>query len=152
MEKPPSIKRAAARTGTKPRREADAPARKDPEVTALMRDLEHPLKPELEKVRRLILGASPTISEAVKWKAPSFRTTDFFATMHLRATDGVQLIMHTGAKAKATAQTGVPVEAPGGLLKWLAKDRCLVSLGRGKALEANLPAFEALVREWIRWV
>lgn len=28
----------------------------------------------------------------------------------------------------------------------------LQSLGRGKTLEANLPAFEALVRAWIRWV
>jgi hypothetical protein len=72
--------------------------------------------------------------------------------MHLRATDGVQLIFHTGAKVKGTAKTGVEVAAPAGLLKWLAKDRCLVSLGSGKALEANLPALEALVREWIRWV
>ena len=38
-----------------------------------------------------------------------------------------------------------------GLLKWLAKDRCLVTLGVGKDIQIKRAAFEAVVREWIRW-
>jgi len=47
---------------------------------------------------------------------------------------------------------GIALEDPAKLLKWLAPDRCMASLGAGKALRANRKAFEAIVREWIRWL
>lgn len=61
-------------------------------------------------------------------------------------------MLHTGAKAKATAGTGIKVADPAGLITWLAKNRCLVTLGAGKTFDANKRAFVAIVREWIRWV
>jgi hypothetical protein len=64
----------------------------------------------------------------------------------------VQLIFHTGAKAPAAATTGISIADPAGLLEWLAKDRCLVTLGVGKDIKTKRAAFEAIVREWIRWV
>jgi hypothetical protein len=129
-----------------------AGARKAGDVGEFMRELEHPLKKDIETVRRIILNVDPGISEAIKWNAPSFRTMDFFATVNLRSRECVQLIFHTGAKVKATATTGVNIADPAGLLKWLAKDRCLVTLGAGKDIQAKRAAFEAIVREWIRWV
>jgi hypothetical protein len=54
--------------------------------------------------------------------------------------------------AAATATTGINIADPAGLLKWLANDRCLVTLGAGKDIQARRAAFEAVVREWIRWV
>ncbi len=41
---------------------------------------------------------------------------------------------------------------PAGLLEWLAKDRCLVTLSDGKDLRAKRAALQALLREWIRWI
>jgi hypothetical protein len=127
-------------------------ARKAGDVGEFMRELDHPLKEDIETVRRIILNVDPGISEAVKWNAPSFRTTDFFATVNLRSRECVQLIFHTGAKVKATAATGISIADPAGLLKWLAKDRCLITLGAGKDIQSKQAAFEAIVREWIRWV
>ncbi|MCC7063993.1 MAG: DUF1801 domain-containing protein [Planctomycetes bacterium] len=124
----------------------------DPAVSELLLALDHPLASDIEKVRQLILGADPSITEAVKWNAPSFKTTDFFATFNLRSRDRVQLVFHTGAKVKATAKTGIKLEDPAGLLDWRAKDRCLVTLGAGKELTKHRAAFLAIVREWIRWV
>jgi hypothetical protein len=66
------------------------------------------------------------------------------------ATDAVQLIFHTGAKVKASATKGVAVADPAGLLKWLAKDRALVTLGKAKDIDAKRAAFEALIRAWIK--
>src|SRR5262245_37634481 len=122
----------------------------NPDVIAFLSDLDHPLKREIELVRKIILGVSPYIREAIKWNAPSFRTTDFFATFHLRAKDQVQMIFHTGAKVKESAITGVQIKDPFGLIKWLAKDRCLITLGAGKDIEANQKALEMIVHEWIR--
>ena len=50
-------------------------------VDDFMRALKHPLKKEIEAVRRIILSVSPDIQKGIKWNAPSFRTTDYFATL-----------------------------------------------------------------------
>ena len=124
----------------------------DAEVMALLRDLKHPLKKEIEAVRRIILGASPAISEGVKWKAPSFRTEkEFFATFNLRAKDGVQLIFHLGAKVRPDLKA-FKIADPKGLMRWLGKDRALVTLGAGRDIPANRPALEAIVLAWVKQV
>src|SRR5262245_23920943 len=84
-------------------------ARKAGDVGEFMRELDHPLKHDIETVRRIILNVDPGISEAIKWNAPSFHTTDFFATINLRSRDCVQIIFHTGAKVKAAATTGINI-------------------------------------------
>jgi hypothetical protein len=111
--------------------------------------LKHPLKREIEEARRIILDADPRIGEAIKWNAPSFQTTVFFATANLRAHDRVEFIFHKGAKKEAKPKD-MAVPDPKNLLKWLAKDRALVNLGSGKDFTARKAAFAALVRAWIK--
>ncbi len=124
----------------------------DPAVEAMLENLEHPLRENIATVRRMILETDASIREAVKWNAPSFRTTEFFATFHLRSRDRVQLVLHTGAKRKATAETGLPIDDPDGLLQWLAKDRCMLSLESDADLEATRAGLQAIVRQWITHV
>ncbi len=124
----------------------------DAAVTAYLRDLEHPLKKEIEAVRRIILGVRPTIREGIKWNAPSFQTEKhYFATFNVRARESVQLILHLGAKVRLH-QKSLKIADPRGLLKWLGKDRALVTLGAGRDIPANRAAFEAIVRAWIKHV
>lgn len=132
-------------TGT---RRASAPE----SVESLLASLEHPHKDEILVLRQIILGADPSIDEGVKWNAPSFRTTEYFATVHLRAKAGVQVILHLGAKKRAEAETGMEVSDPESLLEWLAKDRATVKFGDMADVEAKRAAFSDLVREWIRHV
>ncbi len=121
----------------------------DPTVDDFMRELKHPLKKVVEIVRQLILGVSPAIQEGIKWNAPSFRTTDYFATLNLR--DGrVWLILHTGAKVKASATKGLKIADPRGLLKWLAKDRCVVMFDDGQDFEVKRKALQSIIRQWIK--
>jgi uncharacterized protein YdhG (YjbR/CyaY superfamily) len=124
----------------------------DAAVAAYLRALEHPLKQEIEAVRRIILGVSPTIQEGIKWNAPSFRTNeDFFATFNMRAREGVQLVFHRGAKARDN-EKALKIADPKGLMRWLASDRALVTLGKGRDVPANRGAFEAIVRAWLKAV
>jgi hypothetical protein len=131
----------------------------DPAVIAYLRALDHPLKQALEALRQIILGVSSEIREGIKWNSPSFRMADYFATINVlgagrlpNPTDppSLRLIFHTGAKAKAAAKTGLKVTDPAGLLKWLAKDRCLVTFCDGADVEAKRAALEAIVWEWIQ--
>ncbi len=120
----------------------------DPAVITFLRELDHPLKKEIEAVRRIILGVSPEIREGIKWNSPSFRTTEYFATLNLRQ-GRVWLILHMGAKVKDNTK-GVQIADPAGLLEWLAKDRCVVKFSDAKDIQAKRAALEGIVREWIR--
>ena len=127
-------------------------ARTDPAVDAYLRELRHPRKAELATLRQILLDASPKISEGIKWNAPSFKTSDWFATINLRTKDGVErvwLVLHAGAKVKKSAAAGLQVADPQGLLQWLAKDRALVTFADAKELRARRAPLQALVRAWI---
>jgi len=120
------------------------------EVAAFLETLKHPLKKEIEAVRLLILGVSPAISEGIKWKVPSFRTEkEWFATFNVRSQDSVQLVFHLGAKTRPDLKA-FKLADPNGLMKWLGKDRAMVTLGGGRDIPANRKALEAIVRAWIK--
>jgi hypothetical protein len=121
-------------------------------VDAFMATLEHPFKAEIEALRGLILSVDPAVAEGVKWNAPSFRTTQYFATVNLRAKGGVGLVLHLGAKVRETAQTGIDVPDPSGLLTWLANDRATVVFKDAPDVAARGPALVSLLRVWIRYV
>lgn len=116
-----------------------------------MAAMSHPLAAEIAAVRAIILGASKDIGEAIKWNAPSFRTTEFFATIHLRSTKEVQIVFHLGAKKRAEIPE-IKVFAPPEMLRWLAKDRCLVAMGKDAEVEARSKVLEKLVQAWITYV
>src|SRR5690349_14630801 len=145
-------KSAAAKPKTAP---AKAPARasstaKAEDAASFLAALDHPLKADIEIVRRILLGASPEIAEGVKWNSLSFRKKEWFATVNLRSKEVVQLVFHTGARVKENPK--LEISDPAGLLLWLAKDRALVTLGAGKILKANAKAFEAIVKAWVKYV
>lgn len=122
------------------------------QVAAFLAALDHPLKPVIVALRDVILSADPSIAEGIKWNAPSFYTTEHFATFHLRAKDGVQIMMHLGAKPRDTAQTGIAIDDPAGLLQWLAKDRASVTFRDLGEVEARRDAFTDIIRQWLKYV
>lgn len=129
------------------------PLELDPAVEAFVRELDHPMKAELLAVRWWILTASPSIREGIKWKAPSFRTTEYFGTLNLRARGGEQrvwLILHTGARIRRNAMTDNQLDDSTGILEWLASDRCVVTFRDAADVAAKGPALQEIIRDWIR--
>jgi hypothetical protein len=121
-------------------------------VELFLASLEHPFKPEILALRQIILAADPCIAEGVKWNAPSFRTSEYFATMHLRAKEGVQIILHLGAKTRDPATAGVAITDPELLLAWLAKDRASATFRNLSDIDAKRNAFADIIRQWITYV
>lgn len=119
--------------------------REDPAVVELLRDLGHPLEREIDAVRKAILSASPLIREELKWNSPSFRTHEHFVTLNLREKNRIRLVFHRGAKSRSATMT---VSDPTGMVRWLGKDRALVTLERGD-VAAKGAALKALVRSWL---
>jgi Domain of unknown function (DU1801) len=121
-------------------------------VDAFMGTLEHPCKVGIESMRRLMLGVDPGIREGIKWNAPSFRTTEYFATTNLRSKGGIGVILHLGARVRRRPAGGVKIDDPKELLKWLGKDRAMVEFSSSADLEKKAAAFRAVLRQWIRYV
>lgn len=66
-------------------------------VNAFMKALEHPLKAEMEAVRKIITKASPALSEDIKWGGPSFHYKEDMATFNPRIKNYVAIIFHKGS-------------------------------------------------------
>lgn len=116
-------------------------------VDAFMAKLEHPHKDATAELRRIMCAADLSIAEGVKWNAPSYRTTEYFATTHLRAKDGIGIVLHLGSKVRDTP--AFQLEDPQGLLKWLAKDRALMNFAGIHDVRGHEAAIQAIVRQWI---
>lgn len=121
-------------------------------VDAFLENLDHPGMAELQAIRSAILGADPAIAEGVKWNAPSFRTTEYFATTSLREKAGIGIILHLGAKVRDLDPEGLRIEDPEGLLRWLAKDRARVVFKDLGDFKAKRAAFVDLIRQWVAHV
>jgi hypothetical protein len=121
-------------------------------VETFLASLDHPFKQEILALRQIILGVDPGIAEGIKWNAPSFRTSEYFATFHLRAKDGVQVILHLGAKTRDRSTSGVAIADPESLLEWLAKDRASAKFRDLKDIDARRSAFAKVIRQWIEHV
>ena len=121
-------------------------------VDAFMAALEHPFKAELGLLREILLGADPTVAEGIKWNAPSFRTSGYLATTHLRGKGTIGLILHLGAKARELPAGGLAVADPAGLLKWLGKDRAMIEFRDRAEIDCVRGALAALIRQWIQHV
>lgn len=118
-------------------------------VDAFMDTLEHPFKAEIAAIRCAILGVDARIAEGIKWNAPSFRTTEYFATTHLREKAGIGVILHLGAKIRDVGPEGVVITDPDKMLKWLGKDRAMIVFKGMDDFVARRAAFEDVLRQWI---
>lgn len=134
------------RSKSKPVGSADTTAA----VDAFMAKLVHPHHDAVAELRSIIAGADPSISEGVKWNAPSFRTREYFATIHLRAKIGIGLILHLGAKARNIPD--MAIDDPDGVLTWVAMDRAVISLADVAEVRARKPVLQRIVKQWIGYV
>jgi len=121
-------------------------------VDEFMENLDHSFKAEIEEIRLAILSADLTISDGIKWNAPSYRTTEYFATTNLREKTGIGVILHLGAKVRDENPDGLAVKDPDGLLKWLARDRASIVFKDLDDFHLKKGAFIRIIQQWIAYV
>lgn len=121
-----------------------------PTVDSFLATLDSPHLPTIHALRAVIRSASPEIGEGIKWNAPSFHTTEHFATMRISGPRPLQLILHLGAK-KSAMPAGA-IEDPTGLLTWLGPDRAVIPFAGPEAVADSADALRELLRQWMRYV
>lgn len=131
-------------SSNRPRSQRRAPVSVDDHLRAL----DHPKKDAIERLRAIVLRADPRVREEVKWNAPSFAIHEHFATLKLQPRDTLQVVLHTGARAKPDAGP-VTVDDPTGLLRWASADRCVVTFDDLRDVERKEEALLAVLEQWI---
>ena len=118
-------------------------------VVEFLATTQHPLKPEIEELRRIILAAGVPLTEQIKWNAPSFCAEgDDRMTFKLNSPEAVEIVFHRGAKVKALPAQNL-IEDPHGLLKWATTDRAVASFtGMDDIRSKEKPLIE-IVNQWI---
>jgi hypothetical protein len=118
-------------------------------VERFMATTTHPCEDAIQALRELILAVHPGIREGIKWNAPSYRTTDYFATTNLRAKAGIGIILHLGAKVRAES---VSIDDPQHLLTWHGSNRASLGFGGVDDIHVHATAVTAILAQWIAWV
>ena len=112
----------------------------------------HPLREAIDHVRRIIRETVPAANESVKWNAPSFATTEHFATFFLRHTATFQVVLHLGARPDKDKPMPTALDDPLGLLEWRGRDRAIVTFRDPKDVAVKAKAFAKILRQWVAFV
>ncbi len=119
------------------------------DVTRFLDELQHPLRPEIEALRLVILEASALLEENIKWNGPNYSVgTQDRITMRIQPPKQIQLVFHRGAKVKEQPVERL-VQDSSGLLVWKENDRAIASFKNLEAVEAGREALSAIVRDWL---
>jgi hypothetical protein len=112
---------------------------RSPEVDAWFETYENPQKDLVQAVRGVILDTDPRMTEAIKWKAPTFMYHGNLASFYPRSAKHVSLLFHTGAS----------LPDPTGLLEGEGDTSRVARFTDQADLDAKADALRDLVRAWI---
>lgn len=120
------------------------------QIMEFLQKLEHPLKTEIEEVRKIILGTSDQISEHIKWNAPSYciHNQDRI-TFNLHGKEGFRLIFHCGSKVTEYADKGPLFEDDTKLLEWITGDRAVIKFTSASDVEDKRHNLIKIVTKWL---
>ena len=112
---------------------------RDPDVDAWFDTYDNPQKDLVQAVRQVILDTDPRVTEAIKWKAPTFMYRGNIASFYPRSTKHVSLMFHSGAS----------LPDPHGVLDGEGDTSRVLRILNADDLEAKTDALRALVSSWI---
>ncbi|PHN02475.1 DUF1801 domain-containing protein [Flavilitoribacter nigricans] len=118
-------------------------------VSLFLDDLDHPLRAEIELLRRELLAANNELTENIKWNAPNYEYAGADRiTMRINPPRKLQLIFHCGAKVKEQPSERL-ISDPTGLLDWKDKLRAVATFNERAEIEEQRTALKTLVNDWI---
>ena len=116
--------------------------KKQESVDDFMERLDYPLKAEAQALRDIIKGVDTSITEQIKWNAPSYRTSDYIVTFNFHDPKQLRLIFHNPAIASI----------PSAILEGDYPDRRLVYFASMNDVNAKKPALVQVVKTLITFM
>jgi len=119
------------------------------EVTAFLDGLTHPLRDEIEQLRRIIMSTDHELTEGIKWNGPNYSIhREDRITMKIHPQKQVQVIFHRGAKVKEPLKERLLSEEYD-ILVWKENDRAIATFKSLDKIEKNQQTIREIVDKWI---
>jgi uncharacterized protein YdhG (YjbR/CyaY superfamily) len=119
-------------------------------VNDFIKTNKHSLKKELAELREVVSRTEPSLTEHIKWNAPSFcHNGDDRITFNLSKPDAILLIFHRGAKAKKLALKSPLLKVNSELLEWPSPDRGVMKFKSMAEVISLKGKLSAIVKDWI---
>ncbi len=119
------------------------------EVTQYLKTLEHPLKKEIQALRKIILASHPSLEENIKWNGPNFHVKgEDRITMRIHPPKQVQLIFHRGAKPLPAPPKRL-IQDDAGMLEWKSNDRAVMTFKTERDIQSKKEVLMEIVNRWI---
>ncbi len=112
---------------------------RNPAVDAWFETYDNPQADLVQQVRTAILDASPDVTEAVKWQAPTFVYRGNIASFYPKSRSHVSLMFHQGAS----------LPDPTGILEGTGDVSRVAKFLDGDDLAAKSGALQDLIRAWV---
>lgn len=111
---------------------------KNAEVDAWLAAYDNPMKPVVQRVRRILLAADRRIGECIKWQSPTFTFEGNLATFNPRSKKHASLLFHQGARIPGRHPK---LQGGGGTARYMT----FASVAEADAAKKDL---EAIVEAW----
>lgn len=121
----------------------------NPEVTAFLDEMNHPLREVIETLRRIILSTDLRLTEGIKWNGPNYSLNgEDRITLKINPPTKIQVIFHCGAKVKEQPAERL-LKDDYSLLDWKSNDRAVLTLRNMRELEHNEAVIVDIVTKWL---
>ena len=119
------------------------------EVSLFLDEQNHPLRKEIEVLRKFILTSNNNLAENIKWNGPNYSLEkEDRITMKIQPPKNIQLIFHRGAKVKEQP-TEKLIKEDFALLDWKGKDRAVATFKTLEEIESNKEKLVSIIKEWL---
>ena len=119
------------------------------EVTKFLDNLNHPLREEIEYLRKLILSTDIGLTEGIKWNGPSYSiNNEDRITIKINPPKLIQVIFHRGAKVKEQLRERLLGDEYS-LLSWRENDRAIATFKNIEEIRQNQEILKEIVVKWI---
>jgi uncharacterized protein YdhG (YjbR/CyaY superfamily) len=119
------------------------------DVINFLDNLTHPLKKEIQEIRKIILKSNNNLTEHIKWNAPSFCIDGNDCVTMNFTPKSIRLIFHRGAKVKAQPKQRF-ISDTTDILTWAANDRAIATFTTSEEIKTNKKDLEVIVNKWIK--
>ncbi len=120
------------------------------DVTKFLDGLNHPLRDQIEQLRKNILSADSGLTENIKWNGPNYCFHDEDRiTMRIQPPKQIQLIFHRGAKVQEQPKNRL-ISDNSGMLTWKANDRSFATFKSLDDILARESDLNRIINDWLK--
>lgn len=120
------------------------------DVTTFLDGFSHPLRKEIEQLRRLIMSSNNNLAENVKWNGPNYSSIKGDRiTMKIYPPKQIQLIFHLGAKVQEQPDRR-RISGDNGFLDWKTNDRAVVSFKSIEDINSREAVLIEIINAWLK--